>query len=128
MCRVLYFGIGRIAPMMGEFDAAEHAVATLIESASRVDARFWMTAGQFLRGKLLVQPHAYAEGLAVLSDAFDICREAGWRLSVPEFTGALALALAGLWRADDAYSAIVRVVEAGQSHFNNQNNASSVLR
>jgi predicted ATPase/DNA-binding winged helix-turn-helix (wHTH) protein len=112
MCRVLYFGLGRIAPMTGEFSVAENAVATLIELATRVNARFWMTAGQFLRGKLLVQRHAYAEGLAVLREAFEICRQTGWRLSYPEFTGSLALALAGLGRFDEACDAVARAIES----------------
>jgi tetratricopeptide (TPR) repeat protein len=112
MCRVLYLGIGRIAPMTGEFGAAENAVGTLIELAARIDARFWMTAGQFLRGKLLVQRHSYAEGLAVLGEAFEVCRQTGWRLSYPEFTGSLSLALAGLGRADEAYDAVVRAIES----------------
>jgi predicted ATPase len=112
MCHVLYLGIGRIAPMTGDFSAAENAVATLIELATRVNARFWMTAGQFLRGKLLVQRHAYAEGLAVLREAFETCRQTGWRLSYPEFTGSLALALAGLGRVDEAYDAIARAIES----------------
>jgi tetratricopeptide (TPR) repeat protein len=112
MCRVLYFGIGRIAPMTGEFRAAENAVATLIELATRVNAPFWITAGRFLRGKLFVQRHAYAEGLAVLRDAFEICRQTGWRLSYPEFTGSLALALAGLGRFDEAYDAVAGAIES----------------
>jgi predicted ATPase len=112
MCRVLYLGIGRIAPMTGEFSVAENVVATLIELATRVNARFWMTAGQFLRGKLFVQRHTYAQGLAVLRDAFEICRQTGWRLSYPEFTGSLALALAGLGRVDEAYDAIARAIES----------------
>jgi tetratricopeptide (TPR) repeat protein len=112
MCHVLYLGIGRIAPMTGEFSAAENAVATLIELATRANERFWITAGQFLRGKLLVQRHAYAEGLPVLNEAFEICRQTGWRLSYPEFTGSLALALAGLGRTDEAYDAITRAIES----------------
>jgi predicted ATPase/DNA-binding winged helix-turn-helix (wHTH) protein len=111
MCRVLYLGIGRIAPMTGEFSVAENAVATLIELATRVNALFWMTAGQFLRGKLLVERHAYAEGLAVLREAFEICRQTGWRLSYPEFTGSLAVALAGLGRFDEALNAIAGAIE-----------------
>jgi predicted ATPase/DNA-binding winged helix-turn-helix (wHTH) protein len=112
MCRVLYFGIGRIAPMTGEFGAAENAVATLIELATRVNARFWLTAGQFLRGKLLVQRHSYAEALTVLNEAFEVCRQTGWRLSWPEFTGSLALALAGLRRFDAAGDAVARAIES----------------
>jgi predicted ATPase len=111
MCRVLYFGIGRIAPMTGEFSAAENAVATLIELATRVNAPFWITAGQLLRGKLFVQRRAYAEGLAALRDAFEICRQTGWRISYPEFTGSLALAFAGLGRFDEAYDAVTGAIE-----------------
>jgi hypothetical protein len=85
---------------------------TLIELATRVNARFWMTAGQFLRGKLFVQRHSYAEGLAVLREAFEICRQTGWRLSYPEFTGSLALALAGLGRIDEAYDSVARAIES----------------
>jgi predicted ATPase/DNA-binding winged helix-turn-helix (wHTH) protein len=120
MCRVLYLGIGRIAPMTGEFSAAENAIATLIELATRINARFWMTAGQFLRGKLFVQRHAYADGLAVLRDAFEICRQTGWRLSYPEFTGSLALALAGLEQFDEAYDAVGRAIKSAGGHADGQ--------
>jgi predicted ATPase/DNA-binding winged helix-turn-helix (wHTH) protein len=115
-CRVIYYGIGRIAPMTGDFEAAEHAVSNLIELATRVNASFWMTAGQFLRGKLLVERRAFAEGLAVLRDAFEICRQTGWRLSYPEFNGSVALALAGLGQLDEAYDAVTdAIVSAGGS-------------
>jgi predicted ATPase len=120
MCRVLYYGIGRIAPMTGEFSAAESAVATLIELATRINDRFWLTAGQFLRGKLLVQRHSYAEGLAVLSEAFEICRQTGWRLSYPEFTGSHALALAGLGRLDEAFDAVSRAIESAGGRVDGQ--------
>jgi len=112
MCHVLYLGIGRIAPMTGDVSAAENAVATLIELATRANARFWITAGQFLRGKLFVQRHAYAEGLAVLCEAFETCRQTGWRLSYPEFTGSLAQALAGSGRVDEASDAIACAIES----------------
>jgi len=112
MCRVLYFGMGRIAPLTGEFSAAENAVAAIIALATRVNAPFWVTAGHFLRGKLFVQRRAYAEGLTVLRDAFEICRQTGWRLSYPEFIGSLAVALAGLGRADEASDAVARAIES----------------
>jgi predicted ATPase/DNA-binding winged helix-turn-helix (wHTH) protein len=120
MCRVLYYGIGRIAPMTGDFGAAERAVSTLVELATQVDAPFWITAGQLLRGKLLVQRGEYAQGLAVLRDAFDICRRTGWRLSYPEFTGSLALALAGLGRLGEAYDAVAGAIESAGGHEDGQ--------
>jgi predicted ATPase/DNA-binding winged helix-turn-helix (wHTH) protein len=112
MCRVLYFGIGRIAPMTGDFGEAENAISNLVELATRVNARFWMTAGQFLRGKLLVERRAFTDGLAVLRDAFEICRQTGWRISYPEFTGSVALALAGLGRFGEAYDAVSGAIES----------------
>jgi predicted ATPase/DNA-binding winged helix-turn-helix (wHTH) protein len=112
MCRVIYLGVGRIAPMIGDFDAAGNAISNLIELASRVNVPFWMTAGQFLRGKLLVERRDFAEGLAVLRDAFEMCRRTGWRLSYPEFTGSLALALSGLGQLDEAYDAVTDAIES----------------
>jgi predicted ATPase/DNA-binding winged helix-turn-helix (wHTH) protein len=112
MCQVLYFGLGRIAPLIGAFDVAESAISSLIELATRANALFWITAGQFLRGKLLVHRHAYAEGLAVLREACDVCHQTGWRLSYPEFAGSVALALAGLGRPDEAHDAIIDSIES----------------
>jgi hypothetical protein len=38
MCHVVYLGTGRNAPMTGDFSAAENAVATFIERATRAPA------------------------------------------------------------------------------------------
>jgi predicted ATPase len=112
VCRVIYFGVGRIAPMTGDFETAKNAVSNLIELATRVNAPFWMTAGQLLRGKLLVERRDFAEGLAVLRGACEVCRQTGWRLSYPEFNGSVALALAGLERLDEAYDAVTGAIES----------------
>jgi predicted ATPase/DNA-binding winged helix-turn-helix (wHTH) protein len=120
MCRVIYFGIGRIAPMTGDFDAAENAVSNLIELATRVNAPFWQTAGQLLHGKLLVERRDFAEGLAVLREACETCRQTGWRLSYPEFNGSVALALAGLGRLDEAYDAVTDAIESSGGSENGQ--------
>ena len=95
LCRALYYGICRIAPMIGDFATAEREIARLIEVATSLNAHFWETAGHFLKGKLLVERGEFAQGLPVLRDAFETCGRTGWRLSYPEFKGALALALAG---------------------------------
>ena len=112
MCRVLLYGMGRITPMTGDFAAAETAISSIIESATSAAAPFWTTVGQFLRGKLLVERHQFAEGLAVLREAFDTCNQTGWRLSYPEFMGSFALALAGLGRLDEAHDAVCKAIEA----------------
>src|SRR6266478_9133009 len=112
MCRVLLYGMGRITPMTGDFAAAETAISSIIESATSAAAPFWTTVGQFLRGKLLVERHQFAEGLAVLREGFDTCNQTGWRLSYPEFMGSFALALAGLGRLDEAHDAVCKAIEA----------------
>jgi predicted ATPase len=104
--------MGRITPMTGDFAAAEIAISSIIESAASAAAPFWTTVGQFLRGKLLVERQQFAEGLAVLHEAFDICNQTGWRLSYPEFMGSFALALAGLGRLDEAHDAVCKAIEA----------------
>jgi predicted ATPase/DNA-binding winged helix-turn-helix (wHTH) protein len=111
-CRVVFYGMGRITPMTGDFATAETAISNMIDSAMSAAAPFWTTAGQFLRGKLLVERRQFAEGLAVLRDAFDICERTNWRISYPEFMGSFALALAGLGRLDEAHDAVCKAIEA----------------
>ncbi|MBV8088466.1 MAG: winged helix-turn-helix domain-containing protein [Alphaproteobacteria bacterium] len=102
ICRVLYYGICRIAPMTGDFDAAERAIARMIEAAMSLNSRFWMTAAQLVEGKLMVERGAFAGGLVALRTAFATCSETGWRLSYPEFRGSLAAALGELAQLDEA--------------------------
>jgi predicted ATPase/DNA-binding winged helix-turn-helix (wHTH) protein/Tfp pilus assembly protein PilF len=115
LCRTLYYGICRIAPMIGDFATADREIARLIDIATGLNARFWETAGHFLKGKLLVERGEFAQGLPVLREAFETCDRTGWRLSYPEFKGALALAHAGLGRLDEALDALEdAVVTAGE--------------
>ena len=106
LCRVLYFGLGRIAPMTGDFGTADQAITQLIEVAARLNAPFWQLAGRFLEGKLMVARREFARGAAILRDAFDTCRRTGWRMSYPEFKGTLAEALAGQGEIDAALAAV----------------------
>jgi predicted ATPase len=115
LCRTLYYGLCRIAPMIGDFATAEREIARLIAVATSLNAHFWVTAGHLLQGKLLVERGEFAQGLTVLLDAFEICDRTGWRLSYPEFKGALALAFAGLGRLDKALGALEEgVASAGE--------------
>jgi predicted ATPase/DNA-binding winged helix-turn-helix (wHTH) protein len=102
LCQTMYYGICRIATMLGDFTTAEREIARLIELARRSNAQFWETAGHFCQGKLLVERGEFAQGLRVLRDAFETSDRTGWRLSYPEFRGALATALAGLGRTEEA--------------------------
>jgi len=102
VCPILYHGICRIATMTGDVDTADREIARLIEVAKNLNAPLWETAGRFLKGKLLVERGAFAEGLRVLRDAFETGGRI-WRLSYPEFKSTLALALAGTGRLEEAF-------------------------
>jgi predicted ATPase len=106
ICRALYLGICRIAPMIGDFAAAAQANARLMAAATTLNAPFWQTSGRFVEGKSLVERGDFANGLAVLRDAFDTCRQTGWRMSYPEFKCSLAVALVGLGQLDEALEAV----------------------
>jgi predicted ATPase/DNA-binding winged helix-turn-helix (wHTH) protein len=117
ICRVLNFGICRVASMTGYFEEAEQAIAHSIEVATRLNAPFWQIVGLFLKGKLLVDRHEFAEGSAVLRDAFDKCGQNGWRISYPEFKGALAAAHAGLGQTGEALDAVNEAIaDSGAQH------------
>jgi predicted ATPase/DNA-binding winged helix-turn-helix (wHTH) protein len=106
VCRVLNYGVCRIAPMTGDFATAERTIARLAELAVGLNTPFWMTAARFLYGKLLVERREFAAGLTALREAFDTCDQTGWRLSYPEFSGSLTLALAGLGQLAEAYDVV----------------------
>jgi predicted ATPase/DNA-binding winged helix-turn-helix (wHTH) protein len=112
LCRILYHGISRIATMTGDFVTADREIARLIGAATGLNAHNWETAGHFLKGKLLVERGEFAQGLLVLRDAFETSDRTGWRLSYPEFKGALALAFAGTGRLDEALVAVDDAIAA----------------
>jgi predicted ATPase len=104
------------APISGDFATAERVNAHLLEVATALNLPFWRTVGRFLEGRLMVERHDFVNGLAVLRDAFEVCRRTGWRISFPEFKGSLAVALAGLGQHDDALPAVNEALaDSGQS-------------
>jgi predicted ATPase/DNA-binding winged helix-turn-helix (wHTH) protein len=105
-CRGLWYGVCHVMSTTGDFAAAEQSITRLIETATRIDAPFWQTAGHFLSGKLMIEQGEFAHGMIVLNDAFDVCRRTGWRMSYPEFKGALAAGLAALGQLDEALVAV----------------------
>ena len=115
VCRVISFGISRVTLLTGDPAAADQAIALLREAATLANAPFWQVEARFLEGKLAIERGAFADGVVALRDAFEICRRNGWRVSHPEFEGALAEALAGLGRLDEALHAVNdAVASAGQ--------------
>jgi len=114
-CYTLYFGLCRTTFMTGDLAAAEHAIALLSKAATGSNMQFFQVVVRFLEGKLLVARGEFANGTAVLREAFDTCRRTGWRASYPEFMGALAEGFAGLGRLGEALDAVNDAV-AGAGH------------
>jgi predicted ATPase/DNA-binding winged helix-turn-helix (wHTH) protein len=112
LCQILHQGICRIATMTGDFATADREIARLIEAAKGLNAQFYETAGQFLKGQLLVERGKYAQGVPVLRDAFETCDRTGWHISYSEFKGAHALGLAGMGRLDPALVAVEDAMKA----------------
>ena len=75
--------------MIGDFEVAEEMpCANLIELATRVNAPFWMTAGQLLRGKLLVERREFAEGFGrVARSVRKSAARPGGGCLIPSLTG-----------------------------------------
>jgi predicted ATPase len=92
--------------MTGDFATADREIARLIEVATSLNAHIWQTAGHCLKGKLLVERGEFAQGLLVLGDTFKTSDRTGWHISYPEFSSALASALAGTGRLDEALVAL----------------------
>ena len=67
--------------MICDFATADREIARLIEvtkgsnAAGPLGGHF---AARFLKGKLLVERGAFAQGLLVLRDAFETCDRTGW--------------------------------------------------
>ena len=110
VCLVLHFGLCKIAPMTGDFAAAERAITRLIGAATSMNSQFWATVAQFYKGKLLVERGAFSEGVVALHAVFTTCNETGWCPSYPEFRGSLALALRGLGRLAEAESVVSEAI------------------
>jgi predicted ATPase len=85
-----------IAIMTGEFDAAERALATLIEISSRRDFTYLKTRVKCLQGILHIRRGEFLPGLKVLRPALDDYAKAGGRIFYPECIGVLAEGFSGL--------------------------------
>ena len=106
LCRILYFGMCRILPTTGDFAAAEQSISRLSTAATSLNEPYWLTTERFLSGRLMIERGQFAQGVAVLNDAFDARGGTGWRTSYPEFKAALATGRSGLGQLDQALIAV----------------------
>ena len=115
VCEAIRLAVAPIALATGDLAGAERAVATLIDHAKRRSSMtYWNIVGSCLEGELLIRHGAFANGVALLSDALGRCERTGWAVCYPGFKGVLAEGLVGLGRAADALAAADRAVTAAE--------------
>ena len=106
LCWVIYYGVFPVTLMMGDFAAAERAIAMLIDPATGLPSGIWPIIARCLQGKLMIAQGASEEGVDLLGTALDACDRDGWQISYPDFFGSLALGLTELDRMSEAAVAI----------------------
>lgn len=109
-CEVLRLATFPIAVMIGDFAAAEKALALLMDVATRQNGTYWIILGNFLKGELEVKRGDLTSGVASLQTAFDLCDTNGWASRYPEFLTVLAEGMTGLGRTSEALSTIDRAL------------------
>jgi predicted ATPase/DNA-binding winged helix-turn-helix (wHTH) protein len=105
-CEVIRLAAFPIAVMIQDFAAAEKAIAMLVDVATSQNGTYWIILGQFLKGELAVRHDEFAQGVALLRNAFGLCRENGWASRYSQFLAVLAEGLAGLGRLNEALSTV----------------------
>jgi predicted ATPase/DNA-binding winged helix-turn-helix (wHTH) protein len=103
-CRVLSYGMCRVALLTGDLAGAAWAIPRLIGLATRSNAHIWQIEGRFLEARLMVERGDFEQGLAIANEVFGTARQVGW--TYPEFGGVLAEALAGVGQFEEAIDAI----------------------
>ncbi|WOH56965.1 MULTISPECIES: ATP-binding protein [Bradyrhizobium] len=82
--------------MTGNLEAAENAIRTLKDVATRHNAAWWKTLANCLEAKLLIKRGDFDQGIRLLQTSLRRCEQTGWTVCYPEFLGTLGEGLAGL--------------------------------
>jgi hypothetical protein len=106
VCFVLGLAVCPVALMTGELTAADRAVQTLLECATRQNLTQYSNMARCLGAMLLIERNEFSAASVQLRAAIEIGDSTGWKIGCPEFFGALAWALLGLGKLDKAYAAV----------------------
>ena len=110
VCWVVHDALCPIALMIGDFAAAEAAIAAMSDWATRMNATLWKMMATCWRGKLLIERGEFARGIELLSPALEACEQSGWQMGYVQFLGCLAKGLAGLGHLEEAGSKLERAI------------------
>jgi predicted ATPase len=96
LCYALGQGACPVALFVGDWDAAEHYVALLLDHSTRHGLSLWRTMGKCFQGTVFIKRGQNEEGLKLLQTAVTELRDAGYALyltaALAELAGALGLA------------------------------------
>jgi tetratricopeptide (TPR) repeat protein len=110
VCYALAVAACPIALWVGDLDAAEHYIGTLLGHSARHGLMIWRALGQSYRGQLAIQRGEVTAGLRLLRAGFDEIDEAGpASLRLIELLMAEALGRAG--QIDDGLAAIEEAID-----------------
>jgi predicted ATPase/DNA-binding winged helix-turn-helix (wHTH) protein len=101
--------------MTGNLEAAEEAIRTLKDIATRHNATWWKTLGNCLEAKLLIKRGEFGSGVRSLRNALRTCEQTGWTVCYPEFLGTLAEGMAGLGHVTESLQTIDRALARAES-------------
>ena len=85
VCWVVHDALCPIALMIGDFAAAEAAIAAMSDWATRMNATLWKIMATCWKGKLLIDRGEFARGIEVLSPALEACEQSGWQMGYVQF-------------------------------------------
>ena len=110
VCWVVHDALCPIALMIGDFAAAEAAIAAMSDWATRMNATLWKIMATCWKGKLLIDRGEFARGIELLSPALEACEQSGWQMGYVQFLGCLAEGLAGLGHLEEAGARLERAI------------------
>ena len=110
VCWVVHDALCPIALMTGDLAAAEAAIATMSDWATRIDATLWKMMATCWKGKLLIERGEFARGIELISQTLEACEQSGWQMGYVQFLGCLAEGLAGLGRLEEAGAKLERAI------------------
>jgi predicted ATPase/DNA-binding winged helix-turn-helix (wHTH) protein len=110
VCWVVHDALCPIALMVGDFAAAESAIATMSDWATRMNATLWQMMAAGWKGALLIERGELARGIELLSPVLEACEQSGWRIAYVQFLGRLAEGLAKLGRHEEAGAKLERAI------------------
>ncbi len=110
VCWAVHDALCPIALERGDLAAAEAAIATMNDWATRGDVTLFAMMATCWSGMLMIERGEFARGIELLSPTLEACERTGWQLGYVPFLAGLAAGLAGLGHLDEASARLERAI------------------